>query len=184
MAANNAVILSFSGRKHGNCAQIARHVQSLTGGRAYAFSELDIHPCGKCSGECFQSGRDCPHIEDDVFSLYDAVTKSDLAVYILPNHCDFPNANFFAFNERGLCFFSGRPDLLETYAKVPKKFIVISGGEQDSFRSALSQHTDAPEILFLRASDYGQKSIAGELMNVPEVAREIESFLYEERPAE
>lgn len=184
MAGNNTVILSFSGRKNGNCAQIAEFVESLTGGKAFLFSDLEIHPCGQCGCECFRNGADCPHISDDVHSLYEAVTASDLAVYILPNHCDYPNAHFFAFNERSLCCFSGRPDLLEAYGQVPKKFIVISGGEQDAFRRALSQHASDPEILFLRAADYGKKSIAGDLMTVPEVARQIEYFICEERPVE
>ena len=184
MDGNNIIILSFSGRNKGNCSQIAKFVQELTGGKAFLFSDLNVHPCGQCGGECFQSGKDCPHIADDVFSLYEAVTKSDRAIYILPNHCDYPNANFFAFNERSLCFFSGRPELLDAYFAIPKKFIVISGGEQETFRNALSQHAENPDILFLRAADYGQKSIAGELMTVPEVARRIETFIRKEDPAE
>lgn len=185
MGENNIIILSFSGRKNGNCAQIAKFVQSLTGGKTHLFSDLDIRPCGQCGGECFRRGPDCPHIADDVYSLYDAVARCSRAVFILPNHCDYPNANFFAFNERSLCFFSKRQDLLEAYGKIPKKFIVLSGGEKENFRSVLSQHCDGePDILFLRAADYGKKSIAGDLMTVPEVAAQIKTFLHEERPTE
>lgn len=184
MDGNNTVVLSFSGRKNGNCAQIAKFVGSRTGGKTFLFSDLNIHPCGQCGGECFQNSADCPHIADDVYSLYEAIIRSNRAVYILPNHCDYPNANFFAFNERSLCFFSGQPELLDAYSAIPKKFIVISGGEQENFRAALSQHAGNPEILFLRAADYGQKSITGDLMTVPDVARKIESFMLEERPIE
>lgn len=185
MAGNNTVILSFSGRNEGNCTKIAKFVQSLTSGKTFLFSDLDVHPCGRCHGECFQNGADCPHIADDVYSLYESVTRSDRAIFILPNHCDYPNANFFAFNERSLCFFSKRQDLLETYGSIPKKFIVISGNEKENFRSVLSQHCDgAPDILFLRAADYGRKSIAGDLMTVPEVADQIEVFICKERPIE
>jgi hypothetical protein len=184
MAGNKTVILSFSGRRDGNCAQIAKYVRTLTGGEIFSFAELNVRPCGGCNCECFACGSACPHIGDDLRRLYEAVTLSDRAVYILSNHCDYPNANFFAFNERSICFFSGREDLLNAYCAVPKKFIVISGGEQDAFRRALSQHASDPGILFLRAADYGKKSIAGDLMTVPEVARQIESFICEERPVE
>lgn len=184
MDGNDTVILSFSGRPNGNCAQIAAFIRALTDGKTLLFSDLVVHSCGQCGGECFRNGTDCPHIADDAYSLYRAVTRSRRTIFILPNHCDYPNANFFAFNERSLCFFSGHPELLEAYAAVPKKFIVISSGEQENFRAALSQHSDSPDILFLSAKDYGLKSIAGDLMTVPEVTRRIESFINTERPIE
>ena len=184
MEENSIVIISFSGRKNGNCERIARHIQSLTGGRIYSFAELNVHPCGQCSGECFANGSDCPHIGDDLPALYEAVMRCDLAFYILPNHCDYPNANFFAFNERSLCVFSKQPELLEAYGCIPKKFIVISGGEEENFRAALSQHAENPDILFLRAKDYGKKSIAGDLMTAPDAVAKVESFIQNEDPIE
>ena len=177
MAENNTAIVSFSGRRSGNCAQIAEYVRSLTGGEIYSFAELDIHPCGKCDYQCFGSGADCPFIDDDVYRLYDAITHSDRAIFVLPNYCDFPNANFFAFNERSLCYFSKRQDLLDDYSKVPKKFIVISSSESEPIRAALSQHADPPDILFLSASAYGKKSIAGDLMTVPDASAAIQNFI-------
>ena len=182
MEENKTVILSFSGRANGNCDQIARHVQSITGGQILSFAELNVHPCGKCRYECFECGADCPHIGDDLRQLYESVLQSEFACYILPNYCDYPNANFFAFNERSLCVFSGREDLLNSYFAVPKKFIVISGGEQESFRAVLLQHAENPDILFLNAKDYGRKSISGDLMQSPEVIAKIESFIEKTHP--
>ena len=177
MGANNIAILSFSGRKNGNCELIAKHLQSLTGGKIYSFADLDVHPCGRCRYECFQHGADCPHIDDNLKTIYEAVLQSDRAYYVLPNYCDYPNANFFAFNERSLCIFSKRQDLLDAYGSIPKKFIVISSGENENFRAALSQHAKNPEILFLSAKDYGKKSTSGDLITSPEVIAEIESFM-------
>ncbi len=181
MAGNN-VILSFSGRKNGNCFRIARQVQGIIGGDIFSCADLNIAPCGRCDYECFGRGESCPYADDDVRRLYEAVCRSDAAVYILPNYSDFPCANFFVFNERSLCFFSGRQDLLDAYEKVPKKFIVVSSGEPDSFRAALNQHSDRPEILFLSAHAYGRDSIKGDLMEEPEVIAKIEQFLKNERP--
>ena len=176
-AGNKTVVISFSGRPEGNCARIGRYVRQMTGGEMYSFAQLNIHPCGSCNCQCFSSGKDCPHIGDDLWNLYDAVIHSRQAVFILPNHCDFPNANFFAFNERSLCYFSHRQDLLEAYGQVPKKFIVISSGESENIRSALAQHAENPEILFLSAKAYGRMSIAGDLMTVPEAVKNIENFI-------
>ncbi len=174
---NNLVIVTFSGRKDGNCDRIARHIQSLHGGTLFSFADMDIHPCGKCGYQCFADGNACPYIADGVRDLYEAVTRSRTAVYILPNYCDFPNANFFAFNERSLCFFSGHDDLLNAYLRVRKKFIIVSGSRTQSFRDALSQHAEEPDILFLSAKQYGQKSIDGNLTTSPDALSEIENFL-------
>lgn len=177
MAENKTIVVSFSGRPNGNCAQIARYVSSLTGGDIFSFAELDIHPCGKCDYQCFANGADCPFIGDDVFRLFDAIIHCGRAIFVLPNYCDFPNANFLAFNERSLCCFSGRQDLLDAYSSVPKKFIVVSSNESELIRAALAQHADPPDILFLSASAYGKKSIAGDLMTVPEIVRAIQNFI-------
>ena len=176
-AENNLVIVAFSGRKDGNCDKIARHIRSLYGGRLFSLADMDIQPCGKCAYECFSDAGACPHIADGVRDIYEAVTRSRTAIYILPNYCDFPNANFFAFNERSLCFFSGRDDLLNAYLRVRKKFIIVSGSRPQSFRDALSQHAEEPDILFLSAKQYGQKSTDGNLNTSPDALSEIENFL-------
>lgn len=181
-AENSAIILSFSGRRNGNCAAIARLIQQLTGGEVFSFADLTVHPCGRCEYECFQHGSDCPYIGDDVLRLYDAVIRSRFAYYILPNHCDFPNANFFAFNERSLCFFSGRSDLLDAYLQIPKKFIAVSGSDSELIRAALSQHAENPEILFLSAKAFEKKSIAGDLMTVPEAIETVKRFISQQSP--
>lgn len=181
MDANKAVILSFSGRKNGNCERIAAQLKSLTEGKVFSFADLSVHPCGQCRYECFERGEHCPHFHDDLRSIYEAILQSDCAYYILPNYCDFPNAHFFAFNERSLCVFSGNEALLEAYGRIPKKFIVISGGEENNFRAALSQHSENPDILFLRAKDFGQRSTDGALTESPEAIAKIDSFMQNER---
>lgn len=175
--ASDVIILSFSGRANGNCAQTGRYIQDLTGGTLYSFAELNVHPCGGCNCQCFSNGADCPHIGDDLWKLYDAISRSHQAIFVLPNHCDFPSANFFAFNERSLCYFSNRQDLLDAYTAVPKRFIAVSGSESENIRNALMQHAENPEILWLSAKAYGKKSISGDLMTVPEVVGLIENFI-------
>lgn len=104
--------------------------------------------------------------------------KSEMAYFILPNYCDYPNANFFMFNERSNCFFQGQAQLLEQYLNVPKRFIVVSNTGKENFRQAFEQHTNqTPEILFLRPKEYGKNSIDGDLLLSDDVERIIRAFL-------
>ena len=106
------------------------------------------------------------------------MVHSDAVYFVLPNHCDYPNANYFIFNERSQCFFQGRPDLLEAYLKVPKKCIVISNTNKDNFIRALAYQSDRePEILFLSAKEYGKSSINGDLLTSCEALEDIRRFI-------
>lgn len=173
-----AVIISFSGRRDGNCNQIGEYVQRLTGGTMYSFANLDITPCGKCCYECFQKNELCPYVEDDEYTILESITQSDCAYFIIPNYCDYPCANYFIFNERSCCYFQNHQDRLDAYENVPKKFIVVSNTEQDNFRNALAQQsTETPDILFLRAKDYGKNSITANLLTSPEAAEVIKTFV-------
>lgn len=107
----------------------------------------------------------------------DAVTNATEAIFVVPNYCDYPNANFFAFNERSQCYFQGRPDLLDRYLAVPKKFIVVSNTGQANFREAFTQHTDQePQILFLSAKQYEKVSIRGDLLPSEPVETALRAF--------
>ena len=108
----------------------------------------------------------------------DAICHSDQAVFIVPNHCNYPCANFFIFNERSQCYFQNHPELLDTYLKIPKKFIVVSNTSQSSFRESFNQHTETePDIMFLSAKQYGKSSIAGDIMTVPEARSAVQTFI-------
>lgn len=65
----NCLVISFSGRKNGNCDNIGRIIQEYYGENCkfFSFSEELIHPCGNCGYECFQKGRWCPYITDPEF---------------------------------------------------------------------------------------------------------------------
>lgn len=170
-------IISFSKRSGGNCADIAKELYRLYGeykARVYDFSELEVIPCGGCDYECFTSAEKCPHFSDSVFELYDEITNSDLAFFIVPNYCDYPSSVFFAFNERSQCYFQKREDLLEKYLSVPKKFIVVSNTGRDNFTAAFRyQITEEqePDILFLSPKAFGKVSVEGGLM-ISEPAKE------------
>jgi len=172
------VIVSFSGRKNGNCEQISRYIAEQVGGEIFSFADFSIEPCGKCEYECFKDRERCPHIEDMEVKLLEAITESDVAYFVIPNYCDYPNANFFIFNERSQCYFQGRPEILEKYLRVSKKVVVISNTGEENFRKAMEyQAEEEPKFLFLVAKEFGKKSIDGDLMSSEAVRERIKNFI-------
>ena len=178
-----ACVISFSGRRDGNCSAVAQAVRDALSGRDsvqyFDCSALALTPCGGCGCECFQARERCPYFDDPVFGMYDAVTRSSMSYFVVPNYCDYPCANFFLFNVRSQCYFQGRPELLEQYERAPKKFIVVSNTGRDNFITAFQYHTgDAPpDVLFLSARRFGKVSIRGDLMGSPDARAEVLRFI-------
>lgn len=178
-------VISFSGRQGGNCSRIAEELcKSLSRTpneevKSYELSELTLTPCGGCGYECFEDREQCPYFGDSVFKLYEAVTESDLTYFIVPNYCDYPCSLFFAFNERGQCYFQKRQDRLDKYLAVKKKFIVVSNTNRDNFTAAFLYHveeTSEPDILFLEAKRFHKVSIRGDLMDSEEAREAVRQF--------
>lgn len=166
-------VISFSGRSEGNCAKIAELISKRFDDcvRMFDFSNYYINPCGKCGYDCFQRAENCPYIKDSVYDIYEAVTESDLAFFIVPNYCDYPCSLYFSFNERSQCYFQKNYPRLEKYLSVRKKFIVVSNTNRENFISAFRyQVTEGtePEILFLSAKRFGKVSISGDITDSEE----------------
>lgn len=87
-----------------------------------------------------------------------AIMASDLVYFILPNYCGFPCASYFAFNERSVGFFNEDKSVLNRYLIVPKRFVIVSNTESQTFVEAMQQQvSDEPEILYLKSRNYGKK---------------------------
>lgn len=175
------VIVSFSSRKSGNCEQICDYSAKNMGktAKTYHFSDFTIEPCGKCRYECFREGLPCPKREDMVETILRDICISQAAVFVLPNYNQFPNANFFAFQERCQSFFRNQAQW-DRYLAVPKRFIVLSNTGKVNFVRALSQHTiRKPEILFLSARRYGKSCITESILESSQAKADILEFLQE-----
>ena len=110
--------------------------------------------------------------------LLEAVSKCDLAYFVVPNYSDCPCANYFIFRERSQYYFRNRPDELSVYEKTPKKFIVVSNTEQKNFSKIFSYEVEGqPNILFLRSKDFGKKSIEGNLLSSDKAKNAIAEFI-------
>lgn len=184
--AGKICIISFSGRAGGSCSNIAEVLRQYWKEEAevYDFSNLSITPCGHCGYQCFQAGDKCPYFSDPVYGMYGAVVKSEVTCYIVPNYCDYPCANFFAFNERSQCFFQNHQELLDAYLAVRKKFIVVSNTGRENFESAFRYHVSEevdPDILFLSAKKYQKISIHGDLMDSEEVRQAVLQFAVQDK---
>lgn len=179
----NIVVISFSGRANGNCHNIADKIcgefrnEKVT---LYDFSAFRINPCGECMMECFKNRENCPFFGDKAFELYEAVGNSDLTFFVVPNYCDFPCSNYFAFNERGQCYFQGREELMKSYLRIKKRFIVVSNTEKANFIRVFQDHVtegEQPDILFLSARKYNRMSIKGDLMEEEKAVADLAAFV-------
>lgn len=174
-------ILSFSNRDNGNCQNISKLAAEAYVGNevnVFCFTEFALSPCGKCDNQCFLNRTNCPYINDKIYAIYDSITNSDLAVFVVPNYCGYPCSNFFVFNERSPCYFSGHQDLLDKYENVQKKFIAVSNSEADNLATAFGYQTYAtPDILVLAAKAYGKESLAGDLMESEAAKKAVLDFL-------
>ena len=62
---NKVVILSFSGRKDGNCASITDFIEQFymrTNVLSYKIDNESFPSCGGCKYECLIQGAKCPHL--------------------------------------------------------------------------------------------------------------------------
>lgn len=176
-------IISFGKRRNGNCgnigSELCRLLEKGNDVKTLDFSELTISPCGGCEYECFEKAENCPYINDSVYSIYDEITSSDLAYFIVPNYCDYPCSSFFAFNERSQCYFQKQWERLEKYLSVPKRFIVVSNTGRDNFTAAFRYQINEdkePETLFLSAKSFDRVSIKGDLMESEQAREEVRRF--------
>lgn len=175
------LIINFSGRRNGNCENVGNVIRdtfNFDDIEIINFHSLNIKPCTNCGYECFNNKEKCPYYNDDIKNLYNKILESDFVYYILPNYCGYPCANFFIYNERSVCVFSKDRDLLNKYLQKPKKFIVVSSSNQENFKNILQyQTTIAPDIFFLNAREFNQKSTDGKLMDNEEAKNKLIQFL-------
>jgi len=177
-------VISFSGRPNGNSVGVARVIKECHGEKEVQivdFSEVAVEPCNHCNCDCFLPDGECP-VKDDVVSTYEKIIRSEEVYFILANYCGYPNAKYFAFNERSSSFFRRNRELLAQYLAVPKKFIVISNSNMEKFTELMqyqiSEGTE-PQMLFLSSREFKVSSFAGNLMEVPEARQKVEKFVKE-----
>lgn len=174
------VVVNFSSRKDGNCYQISgvvkKHFREKKV-KIFNFYENTYTSCGHCNYECFK--KRCK-VDDGINEIFKSIVQSEETIFVLPNYCDYPNSNYFLFNERSCGFFNGNKDLLNRYLNIKKKFIVISNSCHVNFKNALSYQVSdqtKPEILFFNSKKFDQNPIDGALMTSLEAESLVHDFL-------
>lgn len=174
------VVVNFSSRKDGNCYQISgvvkKHYKEKKV-KIFNFYENTYNSCGHCDYECFK--KKCK-IGDGINEIFKAIVQSEETVFVVPNYCDYPNSNFFLFNERSCGFFNGNKDLMNRYLNIPKKFIVVSNSCNNSFKTAFSYHLSSdvtPNILYFNSKKFDQNPLDGKLMSNKEAEHLVYDFL-------
>ena len=175
------VILNFSSRKNGNCAEITdyiEHYYNRTNVCSFVIDKNSMPACGECDYECLKPDMDCRVLNQQEKAVFDAVCESDLVYLVIPNYCGYPCANYFAFNERSVGYFNMDESLMEKYMSVPKRFIIVSNSEGDNFKEAMRQQTSGtPDILYLKSRKYHKSSIAGDLLTSNAAKADLQAFL-------
>ena len=174
------VVVNFSSRKDGNCYQISgvvkKHYKEKKV-KIFNFYENTYISCGHCSYECFK--KKCK-VSDGINEIFKAIVQSEETIFVVPNYCDYPNSNYFLFNERSCGFFNGNKDLMNRYLNIPKKFIVVSNSCNNNFKTAFSYHLaneENPNILYFNSKKFSQNPLDGKLMSNKEAEHLVYDFL-------
>ena len=178
------VIMDFSPRKGGNCAKIAEKIKEIHNRTNVHVFKIDLNnfaPCHNCNYECLTPEAVCPIRTEYQMQVMQTACESDLIYYIVPTLCGYPNATYFAFNERTVGFFNMDRALTKQYMSVPKRFIVVSNTENDNFRNAMQQQTaEEPKMLYLKTGKYKRRSTAGDLMDCEEAVNDLSAVIEED----
>lgn len=175
---NKVIILNFSTRSSGNCANIASAIAGFHGEQSVQVLSVSMDPCGGCDYECLKQGKSCPKSAPEHIALMNRLLDASMVYFVVPNYCGFPCANYFAFNERSVGFFNGDRSMLKQYLAVPKRFIIVSNTQNDHFADAMAQQVSGePEILYLKTSRYKKVSIAGDMMESEAAKEDLRKFL-------
>lgn len=134
------VILSFSGRKNGNCDRIAKYISSGDD-RILYMREISLQPCADCDYECM-SDR-CKYHSDGIYSLFEQFSIADKIFFIVPMYCGNPSSLYFILNERSQDYFMQNETEYENM--VEKLYIIGVYGSAE----------DDPDFLKTFARQYG-----------------------------
>lgn len=171
------LIISFSGRKNGNCGQIASHIAEESD-QIVHFGDLDIHPCSGCNYQCF--GGECPYRGDAVYGLYEGMLRCDKVILIVPMYCGNPSSLYFVFNERCQDYFMHN----DTCDEILRRLYIIgvygSQTESPEFIPTLEKWFDGSpyqnRVLGLQRHLYGQR-MEDSILDIADVRSQINAFM-------
>lgn len=171
-------IISFSGRKNGNCDRIAEFISKPEDKIVY-FRDLDVHDCSDCEYECFTGY--CKYHRDDIYQLYERMNHFDKTVLIVPMYCGNPSSLYFKFNERCQDYFMHCGEQYENI--ISRLYIIGVYGEKEKtpdFIPCFEKWFECSEyqghVLGIERHKYNQK-IHDCILDVDEVTAVLKEFI-------
>lgn len=171
------LIISFSGRKDGNCDQIAGFIAGPED-RIIYFRDQEIHSCTHCEYQCFDG--ECKYRGDDVYGIYKMMPGYEKVILVVPMYCGNPSSLYFIFNERGQDFFAHNEDIYEGI--ISGLYIIGIYGSRDQSPDFIpclekwfqcSKYED--HVLGIERHKFGQK-MQDSILEVPKVREAVHKF--------
>ena len=145
------IIVSFSGRRDGNCDAIAKYISSKDD-RIFFMREISTQPCANCNYECM-SGQ-CKYRGDGIYSLFEKLSLADKIFYIVPMYCGNPSALYFIMNERCQDYFMQNDT---QYEKIVEKLYMIG---------VYGNAEDYPDFLSFFARQYNFENVEKHILGL------------------
>lgn len=172
------IIVSFSGRRDGNCDKIAKYV-SLKDDLILYMREICTQPCADCDYECMSN--QCKYYGDGIHSLFEQFHIADKIYFIVPMYCGNPSALYFILNERSQGYFMQNEAQYENM--VEKLYIIGVYGSAEEYPIFLKffawqyGFTNMEKhVLGLERHKYNQR-MNGFLLDEDDVKLKIDEFI-------
>ena len=172
------IIVSFSGRKDGNCDTIAKYISSKDDLILF-MREISTQPCANCDYECMSD--QCRYHDDGIYSFFENLSLADKIFYIIPMYCGNPSALYFIMNERCQDYFMQNES---QYERMLEKLYLIGvyGNAEDypDFLNSLVRQYNfenvKEHVLGLERHKYNQK-MKDLLLNEDDVKIKLNEFI-------
>lgn len=172
------LVVSFSGRKNGNCDSIADYIAEEQDEVVY-MREVSTQPCADCDYQCMRTA--CKYQEDGIYALFEKMSGAEKIFYVVPMYCGNPSALYYILNERSQGYFMRN---MKLYEEITEKLRIVgiygnhtddpefmNGFERDYHFENREQH-----LLGLERHRYGHK-MRDFLLNEKEVRDKIDQFI-------
>lgn len=171
------IIVSFSGRKDGNCDTIAKYI-SAKEDLVLFMREISAQPCANCNYECMTGS--CKYHSDGIYAFFEKLAMADKVFFIVPMYCGNPSALYFIMNERCQDYFMQNES---QYEKIIERLYIIgvygSAEEDPDFLNFFARQypfeNAGKHILGLERHKYNQK-MKDFLLEEDEVKEKLNAF--------
>jgi multimeric flavodoxin WrbA len=187
-----ALGIAFSARKKGNCSSSLEYVLARLKEQGFETEivnayDHEIKPCSHCDYECFSrelrgKNEECP-IQDDVPKIYGKMKETDIIVLAIPTYGGKAASLYSAFTERAQGIIKSYGEFKNTILSKIVGLIVIGNvpaGGEFTYHTVILDHRDCkypPSALLLQATEHGQSSVKGTLLEDKAVKDRLDSLV-------